>query len=44
MELLRINAKKSMGGGIDNPGKIRLLRRTIAKLKTLNQKGVSEKQ
>lgn len=40
-ELLRINTTISSGGAPDNPGKIKAIRRTIARMKTVKaQKGV----
>lgn len=34
MELIQHNGKVSAGGSIENPGRIRELRRTIARMKT----------
>ena len=45
-ELMRINTKKSTGTNIENPGRVKELKRTIAKLLTrLNEslEGVKQK-
>ena len=34
-ELMKLNTQRAMGTAIENPGKIKLLRRTIAKLLTI---------
>ncbi|MFQ5801138.1 MAG: 50S ribosomal protein L29 [Candidatus Hydrothermarchaeales archaeon] len=40
-ELLKINTTIASGGAPDNPGKIKAIRRTIARMKTIKaQKGV----
>lgn len=40
-ELLKINTTIASGGASDNPGKIKAIRRTIARMKTIKaQKGV----
>jgi large subunit ribosomal protein L29 len=40
-ELLKINTSIASGGTPDNPGKIKAIRRTIARMKTIKaQKGV----
>ena len=40
-ELLKINTTIASGGAPDNPGKIKAIRRTIARMKTVKaQKGV----
>ncbi len=40
-ELLKINTTVASGGTPDNPGKIKAIRRTIARMKTVKaQKGV----
>jgi len=36
-ELLQMNATKAMGGSLENPARIRLLRKTIAKILTINR-------
>ena len=36
-ELLQQKAKASSGGAPENPGRIRLLRRTIARIKTIQR-------
>jgi len=44
-ELLKLRAQKSAGSTPENPGKIRALRRTIARMITINkQGGNTEKQ
>jgi large subunit ribosomal protein L29 len=44
-ELLKLRAQKSTGSTPENPGKIRILRRTIARMVTIKkQGGNTEKQ
>lgn len=35
-ELLLLKSKNSMGGALDNPSQIQILKRTIARLKTID--------
>ena len=42
-ELTKLNAQRAVGSQMENPGKIRLLRRTIAQINTIiNQKTEQE--
>lgn len=44
-ELMKLNAQKSAGSTPENPGRIRALKRTIARILTIkNQGGISKKQ
>jgi large subunit ribosomal protein L29 len=42
-ELTKLNSQKGSGRMPENPGKIKALRRTIARILTINQEEVSEK-
>ncbi|MEK6934488.1 MAG: 50S ribosomal protein L29 [Nanoarchaeota archaeon] len=42
-ELMKLNAQRAVGTTIENPGKIKLLKRTIAKLKTAQKNKSVEK-
>ena len=35
-ELLLLKSKNSMGGSLDNPSQIKIIKRTIARLKTID--------
>ena len=43
-ELTKLNSQKGSGRIPENPGKIKALRRTIARILTINQEEVSKKQ
>ena len=43
-ELLKLRAQKSAGSTPENPGKIRALRRTIARMVTIKKQGGSAKK
>ncbi len=43
-ELMKFNSQRAVGAAIENPGRIREIRRTIAKLLTINKiKEVNDK-
>jgi len=42
-ELTKLNSQKGSGRMPENPGKIKALRRTIARILTINQQEVSKK-
>lgn len=44
-ELMKLNTQKSSGGSLENPGRIRSIRKTIAKMITIqNQKNKNHKE
>ncbi|OLS22811.1 MAG: 50S ribosomal protein L29P [Candidatus Heimdallarchaeota archaeon LC_3] len=43
LRMLRFKAKIASGGNVDNPGEIREIKRTIARIKTINNEDQRQK-
>ncbi len=44
LRMLRFKAKIASGGNVDNPGEIREIKRTIARIKTINNEDQRQKR